>query len=142
MKKRYATKKLIEKTQKITNSLYESSIEELAEFTKPREIGDIHQFASNLRNRRIWKTWNEEEDKQWEVLQERVDILYLEKMITLPSKTIEDILFLHERMKPRRAPRTVEALISELTRRSLLDDVSQSDTKSIYKDESCKKLIF
>jgi len=56
MKKRRATKKLIESTQKITNLLYESSIEELMVFTKPREIGDIHQIASNLRNRRIWKT--------------------------------------------------------------------------------------
>jgi hypothetical protein len=59
---------------------------------------------------------------------EKIDEIYLNKMMALSSADLNDILFLHEHAKPRRAERTLEAITSELARRSLLDDSSQSDT--------------
>jgi hypothetical protein len=65
------------------------------------------------------------------VLQARelTDDLYLNKLLELPSNIIEDILFVHNKGKLVRAQRTVNALIYELVRRSLLEDSSELKPK-------------
>ena len=57
------------------------------------------------------------------------DGIYLDKLKELPTKTIEDILFVHERGRIKRAQRTIETLLQELARRTLLGDSSESDSK-------------
>ena len=89
----------------------------------------LQDFMSKIRRMSLnYVAWFEDEDIAEMIdKKEKIDELYLNKMIALPTKDLMDILFLHEHHKPRRAERTLEAITSELARRSLLDDSSQSD---------------
>ena len=60
----------------------------------------------------------------------KVDDLYLVKMIALPTKQLSDIIKVHEAGRVQRAPRTMEAILSELARRSLFSDTNESESKN------------
>lgn len=57
---------------------------------------------------------------------EGVDILYLKLMMELPTNTLEDIVFIHELGHIPRTNRTVEAITSELMRRSIFGDSQEN----------------
>jgi hypothetical protein len=60
-----------------------------------------------------------------EEARQKIDDLYLAEINKLSSQELEDILFCHERGRMRRAPRTLESIVSELTRRVLLNDSNE-----------------
>jgi hypothetical protein len=59
-------------------------------------------------------------------LKSKIDDEYLENIKKLSSEDLEDILLVHDKKKIFRAPRTIETIISELARRDIMDDKSDS----------------
>ena len=129
MQRKYVTKKLVKRIGTLTNDLFKQSVIEVMDVKDVTEE-ELHDFMSTIRRASfnyIVFDADPEEVKDIMDKKEKIDEIYLNKMITLPSAELNDILFLHGHAKPRRAERTLEAITSELARRSLLDDSSQSD---------------
>lgn len=134
MQRKYVTNKLVKRINSLTSDIFKQSVIEIMNIKDATEE-QLQDFMSKVRRAGlIYASWSDEDGDLVDVLdkKEKIDELYLNKMIALPSKDLADILFLHEHSKPRRAERTLEAITSELARRSLLDDSSQSD--AIYND--------
>lgn len=58
-----------------------------------------------------------------------VDDMYLNKITQLPTKSLIEIIIVHEEGKIKRAKRTVETILSEMARRELFGDTNESDLK-------------
>lgn len=131
MLRKYVTKKLVKRINSITSDIFKQSVVEVMDIKDVTEE-QLQDFMSKVRRASLsFAAWVTEEDGDVADIvekKEKIDELYLSKMIALSTKDLIDILFLHEHHKPRRAQRTLEAVTSELARRSLLDDSSQSDT--------------
>lgn len=123
------TKKLVTRISTLTNSIFKQSIIEIMN-TPDATDEQITDFMSTIR-RISWASRDivefGEEFEETLKKKELIDDLYLSKMMMLKTQDLNDILFLHEHAKPRRAMRTLEAIHSELARRALLNDSSQSD---------------
>ncbi len=134
MQRKYVTKKLVSRISSLTNRLFKESIIEVMN-VKDATDEQITDFMSTIR-RIAWASKDivefGEEFEETLKKKELIDDLYLSKMMMLNTKDLNDILFLHEHSKPKRAMRTLEAIHSELARRSILDDSSQSD--AIYQN--------
>ena len=129
MQRKYVTKKLVKRISSLTNEVFKQSIVEVMD-VKNATDEEIQDLMANVRRATFHSRVNYEFEHEFEDIlkkKEAIDELYLNKVIALPSETLIDILFLHEHHKPRRAERTLEAITSEIARRSLLDDSSQSD---------------
>jgi len=129
MQRKYVTKKLVKRISSLTNEIFKQSIVEVMNI-KDATDEELQDFMSKVRRAGLnYTMWSEEDGDLSDILEkkEKIDEIYLVKMIGLPSKDLADILFLHEHHKPRRALRTLEAITSELVRRALLNDSSQSD---------------
>ena len=128
MQRKYVTKKVLKRVSFLTTEIFKQSIIEIMDIKDVTEE-QLQDFMSKIRRMSLsYVAWFEDEDIAEMIdKKEKIDELYLNKMIALPTKDLMDILFLHEHHKPRRAERTLEAITSELARRSLLDDSSQSD---------------
>jgi hypothetical protein len=129
MQRKYVTKKLVKRIGTLTNDLFKQSVIEVMDI---KDVTDeqLQDFMSTIRRAsymHIVMDASLEEVKDIMNKKEKIDEIYLNKMMTLSSADLSDILFLHEHAKPRRAERTLEAITSELARRSLLNDSSQSD---------------
>ena len=135
MPRKYVTKKLVNKIGTLTNGLFKDSIlevmncpdatdEQVTDFMgKVRAIGWMRKDMIDI---------DDDDLKDLLSKKEKIDDIYLSKMVMLNTQDLNDILFLHEHGKPKRAIRTLEVIHSELARRSLLGDSSQSD--AIYKN--------
>lgn len=131
--RKYCGKKLIEKVKNATSHVYESSVSSYLNLKGiDPSLGEeliycmrnhsLHQLKLALfANSPMKPPFTEEEIL---VHKEAVDNLYLEGLVKLPTPLIEDIIFCHNKKKFQRAQRTIETLVNELTRRSLLDDHS------------------
>jgi len=134
MQRKYVTKKVLKRVSFLTTEIFKQSILEIMDIKDATEE-QLQDFMSKVRRANLnVATWSDEDGDIADIVvkKEKIDELYLNKMIALPTKDLMDILFLHEHSKPRRAERTLEAITSEIARRSLLDDSSQSD--AIYTD--------
>ena len=130
MQRKYVTKKLVKRISSLTNQIFKQSIVEVMDIKDATEE-ELQDFMSKVRRASLsYASWSDDDGDVADIIakKEKIDELYLNKMIALPTKDLTDILFLHEFNKPKRAQRTLEAIISEIARRSLLDDSSQSDT--------------
>ncbi len=66
---------------------------------------------------------------------DKVGSLYQEKLCKLPTVQLNEIVKAHQLPEGfRRAPKTIETIISELARRSIFDDSNESETKNDYVD--------
>lgn len=134
MQRKYVTKKLVSRISQLTNGLFKQSIIEIMNVPEATDE-QITDFMSTIR-RIAWASRDiaqfGEEFEETLKNKELIDELYLSKMMMLNTKDLNDILFLHEHSKPRRALRTLEAIHSELARRAIFNDSSQSD--AIYKN--------
>lgn len=108
-KKRRCTDKLVERVRTATSECHVDAKEQ----TLKSQLLDIEATTTEYYSTGFVRS-----------MKEKVDNLYLENIKKLSSKMLEDILFLHEKGKLRRADRTVETILSELTRRALLNDYS------------------
>lgn len=120
---------LAKATLEITNTLYiESAAEVLSiKINDPDLLLKIQDIKYHAGSVELQSSHPEQYAKMSKQVED-ISSLYLEKMCKLPTKALSDILFLHEYKRPQRASRTLEMIISELTRRELMDDSSQSDT--------------
>jgi Glu-tRNA(Gln) amidotransferase subunit E-like FAD-binding protein len=132
MPRKYCTKKLINKVKQATSTVYENSVDT---YMKSKEIDmDLREeLVSCMRNTALWflkvslfgaspMSFTTEEIATHK---EIIDNMYIEGIIKLPTDIIEDIIFCHNKNKFKRTQRTIEMLVNELTRRALLDDISQ-----------------
>ena len=129
LNRKYCGPQLVDRIKKLTNACYMSSVEEtMAEFNCNADPEEIQYAVRSYRQYgSVDPWWLDSLSLTNELLsnmKQKIDDRYLQKLMELSSKQIEDILWVHEKGKVRRAPRTVESLISELTRRSLLEDFS------------------
>jgi hypothetical protein len=136
MQRKYVTKKLVKRISTITNDIYrQSSI--IALNLSPNVFEEEIEEAMVLLRYAHLSTY--EATPELKAAKERSDVLYLEMLIKLPTPILEDILFLHDYSKPKRALRTIEAITSELARRFIMDDSSKSDDISNNGDLHAKK---
>ena len=141
MQRKYVTKKLVKRVSTLTNDLFKQSVIEVMDV---KDVTDEQRqdFMSTIRRTSfnyVMFDADPEEVKDIMDKKEKIDEIYLNKIMTLSSTELSDILFLHEHAKPRRAERTLEVITSELARRSLLDDSSQSDTIHYNGDADVKR---
>lgn len=72
--------------------------------------------------------YDDSEVEEMRIAQEKVSTLYQERMKQLPTKALNEILKAHELEGGiRRAPQTIETILSELARRTILDDSNESE---------------
>ena len=129
MQRKYVTKKLVKRISSLTNEIFKQSIIEVMD-VKDATDEEIQDLMANVRRATFHSRVSYEVEHEFEEIlkkKEAIDELYLTKIVALSTKDLVDVLYLHEHKKPERAPRTLEAITSEIARRSLLDDSSQSD---------------
>lgn len=129
IQRKRVTKKLVERLAKITNDLFKASVQEVWQYNGDDEslqtlIYDVRRLSYAIRSGIYPK---DEDTTEFIKKKERVDDIYLSKIISLSTQELNDILFLHDHRKPVRAERTIEAINSELARRFIMDDTTQSD---------------
>jgi hypothetical protein len=134
MPRKYCTKKLINKVQQATSVVYENSVDT---YMNLKEINREHreELVSSMKNQAPWtlkmalfagiKAQPNFTEEELASHKEIVDNMYLEGIIKLNTNIIEDIIFCHNKGRFKRAQRTIEMLVNELTRRALLNDISQ-----------------
>ena len=134
MQRKYVTKKLIKRMSLLTNNLYKQSIIDIMGYGPNVTDEEVHMFMRDLRLTKysINAGFTDEQYTYYKSKLSDIDELYLDKMVQLSSDDLQDILFLHKHGKPLRAERTLDMIMSELARRALFGDSSQSDT--IYKN--------
>jgi hypothetical protein len=138
-------KLLIKKNSAITSKCFDIAVDEIIvkwaideeKHSKKDLIIDMRMPALLKGIRNIFG----EHDTHPEIyeIKEAVDSLYLEKLCTLLTKDIEDIIWIHECGKLKRASRTIETLTSELVRRAIMGDSSQSESKTNSKSTISKR---
>lgn len=135
------TKKLVTHISTLTNGLFKQSVIEVMNCPHVTDE-EVSDFMIKVRRAGWGYAMFEEpteETKDTMEKKEKIDDLYLSKMMMLNTQDLSDILFLHEHSKPRRAQRTLEAIYSELTRRSIMNDSSQSDAIYLNGDVDVKR---
>lgn len=92
---------------------------------------DYHQHRlARARSDFFYSAWDSDEERDYyKKMLPIVSDLYQQKICSLPSDVIETIIHLNTIKVVNRMPKTIEALLSELARRELLQDSSESDPK-------------
>lgn len=118
-----------------TNQLFESCVREVLGLVNESKE-DLETAMDFIRQAQTLKymgapvaaIYDEDEVEEMKQAQERVSALYLVKMKQLPTKQLTDILKAHEfEGGMKRAPQTIETILSELARRSIFGDSDESD---------------
>lgn len=129
MKRKYVTKNLVARISKLTNDTFKAAIMEVMICDNLSDEG-LQGLAWDLRRITQQKAFGIQLDEADIVLseqKEKIDQIYLRKIIELPTETLEDILFLHNKDKMKRANQTLEEIKSELTRRMLFNDTTKKE---------------
>lgn len=129
------SKALRKKVIGYTNELFENCVREVLGLVKEsREELDI--AMDFIRQAQILakigppaaSIYDESAVEEMKQAQERVSALYLEKIKQFSTKQLNEILKAHELEGGiKRAPNTIETILNELTRRSILGDSDESD---------------
>lgn len=128
--RKYCGPQLVSKVRDLTTACYKHSLNEiLDEHNITQNVlfrHEVEMVLKHVAKYRLIEPWwleaNNLTEKEVFDIKEKTDSRYLEKLCSLSSKQIEDILWAHEKGRIVRAPRTVEQLASELARRFLLGD--------------------
>lgn len=131
MRRRIYSKTMFIRVKKATNKTFVDAVKKVLKLTGGPRSYEVTEAIYGLRtlkfNAAMMPT---DEAKPLLAVKEEVDNVYLQDILTLPTKILEDILTVHEFGTIKRASRTLESIIYELTRRSIFDDTSESDTKN------------
>ena len=127
---------LIKAMQALTTQAWETACQQHIPKNNPSRE-EIEEFTKDLRYLSLYVRGlsSPKEDHyiaDMNKLKEKIEESYLDNLITLSTEDLSNILYLHEHGSPYRADRTIEAINSELARREIFNDSSQSDT--IYKN--------
>lgn len=119
-----------------TNQLFESCVREVLGL-HTESVEDLETAMDFIRQAQTISkfgpltpgTYDEDEVSEMKQAQEQVSALYQIKMKKLPTKILNEILKAHNLEGGiKRAPQTVESILSELASRSILgDDTNESD---------------
>jgi hypothetical protein len=128
--RKYCGKQLVKRTWAATTACFESSVDEVLEaFNVDFDLFPRHTIIGDMRSFKLKQLFGHEElHPQIEQIKEEVDRIYLEKLCMLPTKTIEDVIWADDQGKSRRTQRTINTLTSELVRRAIMGDSSQSES--------------
>jgi hypothetical protein len=125
--RKYCGKKLVERVGKTTSKCYRDAFAHVVVgLNLPEEYyNEISWGLQLLRSgQELYAVDPILSEESLRKIKEAIDEEYLARLKSLSSKDIEDILWVHEKSKINRAPRTVEALKSELINREILGDKS------------------
>lgn len=121
---------LKKRSVQITNQIFEQCVRDVLGMHK-ESIEDLESAIDLIRYatlRGFFGQIDDEEVKEMAEAKAKVDDLYQEKIKQLSTKHLNDLLKSHELEGGiRRTGRTLETILSELARRSLLEDSSESD---------------
>lgn len=138
---RRCTNRLIKRISDLTNKVFKQAVIEVmnAENFEEQQLLELIQSIRKVSLLHAIGALSDEEAENINKSKHLIDSLYLDKLMTLSTKDLTDILFLHEHNRPSRAERTLEAITSELARRSILNDSSQSDAMYTNGDVNVKR---
>lgn len=128
----------------ITSKIFEQCVRDVLGM-KNESIDDLRMAIDLVRSatlRSFFGAIEDEEVKEMVEAKTKVDDLYQERIRELSTKDLNDLLKSHELEGGiKRTGRTLETILSELARRSLFDDSSESDlnTNNGVVDEPRKK---
>jgi hypothetical protein len=126
MAKRFS-KKLLERVKKNTSQIFEKSVRSVLGL-KDESLEDLQNSMDFLRNAKDYASiYPPEEVEEMIEAKEKVDALYLQTILSLQTWELEEIIFIHNHGEIRRMPKTIEAITSELARRSIFGDSFESD---------------
>lgn len=126
------SKALRAKTLNYTNNLFESCVREILGL-KTESIEDLQMAMDFLRSSKLMAAHHhdidgDDEVKKMHEVQGQVSELYQERIKQLSTKQLNEILKSHELEGGiRRAPKTIETILSELTRRTIFGDSDESE---------------
>lgn len=119
-----------QKIKLLTNKFFEDSVREVMGLKETTEPEELYMATDLLRNANDYKNiYPDDEIADMIAQKARVDELYLSKILASTTKTLQDIIHVHEDGYIRRTTKVFEAITAELTRRALFGDQYQSDTK-------------
>ncbi len=126
------SKALKKRVVSYTNDIFESSVREvlglISESKEDLEVAMDFIRQAQMAAKYPTSSYDELELKEMIEAQEKVSTLYLEKIKQLPTKHLSEIIKAHELEGGlKRAPRTIETILSELASRSILNDSNESD---------------
>ena len=113
----------------ITNKLFEDCVREVMGLhtEDPDELRMTMDFVRTAKHAQNDLDYGYEEIQEMIRAATAVSDLYQEKIKALSTKDLYDILNSHERGGTKRAARTMDTILSELARRAIMDDSSESD---------------
>lgn len=127
LRRKYCGPKLVNKIKELTSDCYNSAVQSvMTELVTARpDLSSTIQVQIEFYIRH-WSMYghlaysDDIEGLSLREIKQKTDSKYLETLNLLSSKEIEDILWVHEKRRIIRAPRTVESLLAELARRAFL----------------------
>lgn len=126
---------LAAKIAKLTNHVYDQAVLQVKDW--PQSKLHDNEFIDLVRSLRFADRYGIADAESFAELQKlkvEIDDLYLSKMLSLNTQHLNEILIVHDTGRIKRTSRTIEAITSELARRELLDDSSESESKNNYGD--------
>ena len=127
--KRSSTLKMQQRISLLTKNAYENAVREVNCLPEGDAFQEELYIAMDMM--RHPDDFDSDEEVYQNVLaaKNEVDRIYLETLLKTSTRTLEDIIIVHESGHIKRTPKVLEAIKSELARRALFGDVYQSDTK-------------
>lgn len=125
MKKKFS-KAMSQRVSELTNSIFTNAIKEIC--SPDEELSDdaSESLAATLRAAKfVNDAFYQIEKIRFQKIQ--VDELYLKKLLKLTTSQLNEIMICHENEAPIRMQRTIEAILTEISSREILDDSSESD---------------
>lgn len=131
MKRKYSKAMRI-RVGTLTQQLFEDAVREIV---GPEEVENEQDLADTIMDLRWagrhdpFQTVDEQVVDLYEQ-KKKVDELYLKKITSLSESQLQEIMICHNEGEIKRAPLTIQAILSELAARSIFDDSSQSESKN------------
>lgn len=126
------SKAMYKRVATLTNKIFIDSVKEVFHLDDSTSQHELNRTLYNIRyvtTSISMDIYPPEEVNEILKAKERVDELYLNKMLSLSNLQLEEILVVHDKGEIKRMQKTIEAIISELTRRSVFSDTNESDNK-------------
>lgn len=124
--------RLKDRVLKLTNEIYNQCVSEVFSISEDSDetidaIRTLMDIAAAERTFSIHGVPLSNEIQDLIGKRDQVSSLYQEKLTTLSSKDLSDIIKAHKKGLIKRTDKTIETILSELARRALLDDTNESD---------------
>lgn len=127
--KRKSSKALLKRVSKVTNLIFQDTIREVLQLNNESE-DELYSAIDLIRHAKDYVGFfPKEEISEMLRAKEQIDELYLKRLLGLTTRQLEEIMIAHNEGQIPRMAKTVEAIISELARRSFFGDATESDDR-------------